>query len=121
MPETSYKTLDKFLQLSAIRQLQNSGVLNVGELPFLSKALSDPTTLSSILTSPLQRRKLDGQISTVLGLLDSQQAVLDERFGKTPPAAPQENAGSPAASGFRRGRKPAAPGADAVKRAEGYY
>lgn len=114
--ESSYS-----LALSAIRQLQNSGVLNVGELPFLSKALSDPTTLSSILTSPLQRRKLDGQISTVLGLLDEQQAVLDERFGKISPAAPQENAESPAASGFRRGRKPAAPGADAVKRAEGYY
>jgi len=114
--ESSYS-----LALSAIRQLQNSGVLNVGELPFLSKALSDPTTLSSILTSPLQRRKLDGQISTVLGLLDSQQAVLDERFGKTPPVAPQKSAGSPAASGYRRGRKPDAPGADAVKRAEGYY
>jgi hypothetical protein len=57
----------------------------------------------------------------VLGLLDEQQAVLDERFGKISPAAPQENAESPAASGFRRGRKPAAPGADAVKRAEGYY
>lgn len=114
--ESSYS-----LALSAIRTLQNSGVLNVGELPFLSKALSDPTSVRSIVTSPLQRRQLDAQINTVLGLIDQQRNVLDYTYGKTSEMSPDKTNDSLAASGYRRGRKPAAPGPDAVKRSEGYY
>ena len=111
------------LALSAIRQLQNSGVLNVGELPFLQKALDDPTSLWSIIGSPLKRKELEGQISTVLRQLNQQESILDEQFkamgGNVPTQQPPPAAGGgeSLASG-RRGRKP---GADAIKRAEDYY
>lgn len=107
------------LALSAIRQLQNSGVLNVGELPFLSKALNDPTTIGSILSSPLQRRQLDQQINIVLGLLDQQERVVDYSYGKTPEMGPPRTSG-PQSRG--RGRAAAAPvSAEAINRSEGYY
>lgn len=111
------------LALSAIRQLQNSGVLNVGELPFLQKALDDPTSLWSIIGSPIKRKELEGQISTVLRQLNQQENILDEQFkamgGNVPTQQPPPAAGGgeSLASG-RRGRKP---GADAIKRAEDYY
>lgn len=111
------------LALSAIRQLQNSGVLNMGELPFLRKALDDPTSLWSIVGSPIKRKELDGQISTVLRQLDQLENIRDEEFkamGGTPwtqQPSPQAGGGESLSSG-RRGRKP---GAEAIKRAEGYY
>jgi len=111
------------LALSAIRQLQNSGVLNVGELPFLEKALADPTSFSAIATSPIQRGKLKGQIDTVMKLLDQQEQTLKTQYGMdgalgSEPPAPSADVSAPSMAGGRRGRKP---GAEAIKRAEGYY
>lgn len=112
------------LALSAIRQLQNSGVLNVGELPFLQKALNDPTSISSIIGSPLKRKELDGQIATVLRQLNQQERILDEQYKtmggsvstQQPPAAGPSSSG-PATRGGRRNQ----PSAEAVNRAKGYY
>jgi len=117
--ESSYS-----LALSAIRELQKSGVLNMGELPFLAKALEDPTSFSAIVTSPIQRKKLKGQIDTVMTLLNQQEKNLQYQYGMpAPPMGPlpgeagASGGGGSLASG-RRGRKP---GADAIKRAEDYY
>lgn len=109
--ESSYS-----LALSAIRQLQNSGVLNVGELPFLAKALEDPTSFSAIATSPIQRKKLQGQIDTVLKLLDEQEKVLKTQYGMP------MNAPSPTSEPSSIPRNPRRqPSAAAKSRAESYY
>jgi len=108
------------LALSAIRQLQNTGVLNLGELPFLQKALDNPTSVWSIVGSPLKRAELDGQIATVLRQLEQHEQIVDEQYrlmgGKIPEAS---QGGASNTAGGRRGRKP--PSAEAVSRAESYY
>jgi hypothetical protein len=85
------------LALGAVRELQNSGVLNVGEIPFLEKALRDPTTFGAIVASPVRRKELAGQIRTIMNLLNQKennlrslypQAQLPTQNGATSPANP---------------------------------
>jgi hypothetical protein len=115
--ESSYS-----LALSAIRQLQNSGVLNVGELPFLEKALEDPTSFRAIATSPIQREKLQGQIDTVLSLLNEQEQVLKTKYNMPLPSAGASPAGAGSSGGpTSRGGARRAPSPQAADRAKSYY
>ena len=90
--ETAYT-----LALGAVRVLNNSGVLNTSEIPFLEKALRDPTTFSAIAASPVRRKELAGQIRTIMNLLNQKeknlrslypQAQLPTQNGATSPANP---------------------------------
>lgn len=115
--ESSYS-----LALSAIRQLQNSGVLNVGELPFLEKALEDPTSFRAIATSPIQREKLQGQIDTVLSLLNEQEQVLKTKYNMPLPSAGASPAGAGSSGGpTSRGGARRTPSPQAADRAKSYY
>lgn len=107
------------LALGAVRELQNSGVLNVGEIPFLEKALRDPTSFAAIAASPIKRREIAGQIKTIMRLLDQKESNLRETY--FPGQAPPQNETPPAAvpSVPRNPRR--APSAAARSRAQSYY
>jgi len=111
------------LALSAVRTLQNSGVLNVGEIPFLEKALRDPTTFFAIVASPLQRRELDGQIKNIMKLLDRKEKSLQESYFPERAMQQEEAANSAPVSGgpTGRGRARRAPSPEAADRANKYY
>ena len=72
---TKYK-----LALSAVRVLQNTGVINVGELPFLEDALRDPQKISQLF-NPGSRETITGQINALADLLEAQSDSLDESYG----------------------------------------
>lgn len=72
---TKYK-----LALSAVRVLQNTGVINVGELPFLEDALRDPQKISQLF-NPGSRETITGQINALADLLEAQSTTLDESYG----------------------------------------
>jgi hypothetical protein len=72
---TKYK-----LALSAVRTLQNTGVINVGELPFLEDALRDPQKISQLF-NPGSRETITGQINALADLLEAQSDSLDESYG----------------------------------------
>jgi hypothetical protein len=107
------------LALGAVRELQNSGVLNVGEIPFLEKALRDPTTFSAIAASPLKRKELAGQIRTIMTLLAQKESNLNKVYfpGKPPP----QNANPSAANPVVPTNQNRAPNPAARSRAENYY
>lgn len=107
------------LALGAVRELQNSGVLNVGEIPFLEKALRDPTTFSSIVASPLKRKELAGQIRTIMTLLAQKESNLNKVYfpGKPPP----QNATPSAANPVVPTNQSRPPNPEARARAENYY
>ena len=72
---TKYK-----LALGAIRILQNTGVLNPGELPFIEDTLRDPQKISQLF-NPSSRETIVGQIDAVADSLESQSTTLDESYG----------------------------------------
>ena len=72
---TKYK-----LALSAVRVLQNTGVINSGEIPFLEDALRDPQNISQFL-NPNSRATIIGQINALADLLESKNKNLDKLYG----------------------------------------
>lgn len=76
----------------AIRVLSNSGVLNVGELPYLEERLNDPTAWTSLRAGPIL-----SQIDENMAMLNAKKGRLDEmRGGGQQPAAggaPQQQGG----------------------------
>lgn len=102
------------LALGAVRELQNSGVLNVGEIPFLEKALRDPTTFAAIAASPIKRRELAGQIKTIMKLLDQKESNLRQTY--FPGQRPSQDEAPRGPVNPRR-----APSAAANDRANSYY
>lgn len=102
------------LALGAVRELQNSGVLNVGEIPFLEKALRDPTTFAAIAASPIKRRELAGQIKTIMNLLDQKESNLQQTY--FPGKRPSQDEAPRGPVNPRR-----APSAEAKDRANSYY
>jgi hypothetical protein len=72
---TNYK-----LALGAVRVLQNTGVLNVGELPFIEDTLRDPQSISQLF-NPASRATISGQVESILDLLEQQSSVNDEIYG----------------------------------------
>jgi len=107
------------LALGAVRELQNSGVLNVGEIPFLEKALRDPTTFSSIMASPVRRKEIAGQIKTILTLLNQRESNLNNLYfpGKPPP----QNATPSAANPVVPTNQNRSPSPETRSRAANYY
>jgi len=72
---TKYK-----LALSAVRVLQNTGVINSGEIPFLEDALRDPQNISQFL-NPNSRATITGQINALADFLESKNENNDRLFG----------------------------------------
>ena len=72
---TKYK-----LALSAVRVLQNTGVINSGEIPFLQDALRDPQDFSQFL-NPNSRATIIGQIDALADFLESKNENNDRLFG----------------------------------------
>ena len=68
------------LALGAVRVLQNTGVLNVGELPFIEDTLRDPQSISQLF-NPASRATIGGQVESILDLLEQQSSVNDEIYG----------------------------------------
>ena len=68
------------LALGAVRVLQNTGVLNVGEMPFIEDTLRDPQSISQLF-NPSSRAAIGGQIDSILDLLEGQSSVNDELYG----------------------------------------
>ena len=68
------------LALGAVRVLQNTGVLNVGEMPFIEDTLRDPQSISQLF-NPSSRAAIGGQIDSILDLLEGQATVNDKVYG----------------------------------------
>ena len=68
------------LALGAVRELQATGVLNPGEIPFLEDTLKDPQKLAQII-NPQSRGTITGQINTISDLLQKKKLRLDETYG----------------------------------------
>lgn len=107
------------LALGAVRELQNSGVLNVGEIPFLEKALRDPTTFGAIVASPVRRKELAGQIRTIMTLLNQKESNLQNVYQQGQP--PPQNGAISSANPVVPTNQSRAPSSEARSRAENYY
>lgn len=107
------------LALGAVRELQNSGVLNVGEIPFLEKALKDPTTFGAILASPIKRKEIAGQISTIMNLLNQREKNLNILYPQA--QLPTQSGAPPPTNPAVPTNQNRAPGPEARSRAENYY
>jgi hypothetical protein len=107
------------LALGAVRELQNSGVLNVGEIPFLEKALRDPTTFGAIVASPVRRKELAGQIRTIMTLLNQKESNLQNVYPQGQP--PPQNGALSSANPVVPTNQRRAPSPEARSRAENYY
>jgi hypothetical protein len=68
------------LALGAVRELQNTGVLNPGELPFIEDTLRDPQSLMQLF-NPASRETITGQIEQIAGLLNNRALRNDELYG----------------------------------------
>ncbi len=68
------------LALGAVRTLQNTGVLNPGELPFIEDTLRNPQSISQLL-NPASRDAISGQIDAIANLLEKQSSRNDESIG----------------------------------------
>jgi hypothetical protein len=68
------------LALGAIRTLQNTGVLQPSELPFIEDTLRDPQKISQLF-NPSSRETIFGQINAISDSLESQSTTLDESYG----------------------------------------
>jgi hypothetical protein len=68
------------LALGAVRELQNTGVLNPGELPFIEDTLRDPQSMKQLL-NPAARETITGQLETIGDLLNRRAQRNDEMFG----------------------------------------
>ena len=107
------------LALGAVRVLQNSGVLNTSEIPFLAKALRDPTTFSAIVASPVSRKELAGQIRAIMNLLDQKEKNLRSLY--LPVQMPPQNGASSPANSVVPTNQSRPPNPEARARAENYY
>lgn len=107
------------LALGAVRELQNTGVLNASEMPFLEKALGDPTTFFAIAASPIKRKELAGQIKTIMKLLDKKEKNLQKSYFPGQPTP--QNEPSPAVTPSVPGNPRRAPSPESANRAESYY
>lgn len=107
------------LALGAVRELQNSGVLNVGEIPFLEKALRDPTTFSAIAASPVRRKELAGQIRTIMNLLNQKENNLRSLYPQA--QLPTQNGAPSPANPVVPTNQNRGPSPEARSRAENYY
>lgn len=67
------------LALGAVRVLQNTGVLNPGELPFIEDTLRDPQSLKQLF-NPASRETITGQINAIADLLERQSRTNDELY-----------------------------------------
>jgi hypothetical protein len=67
------------LALGAVRVLQNTGVLNPGELPFIEDTLRDPQSLMQLF-NPASRETITGQINAIADLLEQQAKTNDELY-----------------------------------------
>lgn len=67
------------LALGAIRKLQNTGVLNPGELPFIEDTLRNPQSISQLF-NPQSRKEIEGQIRAITSALELQNKNLDESY-----------------------------------------
>lgn len=67
------------LALGAIRKLQNTGVLNPGELPFIEDTLRNPQSISQLF-NPQSRKEIEGQIKAITSALELQNKNLDESY-----------------------------------------
>jgi hypothetical protein len=67
------------LALGAVRELQATGVLNPGELPFLEDTLKDPQKLAQ-LVNPQSRDAITGQINAIVSLLQQRKTRLDKTY-----------------------------------------
>ena len=67
------------LALGAVRVLQNTGVLNPGELPFIEDTLRNPQSLTQLF-NPASRETIAGQVNSIADLLEKQSATNDELF-----------------------------------------
>ena len=76
---------------ASIRLLQNTGVLNQGELPFLEETLADPQAFMS-LTNPAARAKLSGQLQELDKLVQRKRANIYKQFEQPLPANQQPTA-----------------------------
>lgn len=68
------------LALGAVRELQNTGVLNPGELPFIEDTLRDPQSLKQLI-NPQSRNTITGQINTIADLLEGRARTNDKVYG----------------------------------------
>ena len=84
---------------ASIRLLQNTGVLNQGELPFLEETLADPQGFMAI-ANPTTRAKLEGQLSELDKLVQRKRAYLYKQYEQPLPASLQPSVGQ-VASGER--------------------
>lgn len=112
--ETAYT-----LALGAVRVLNNSGVLNTSEIPFLEKALRDPTTFSAIAASPVRRKELAGQIRTLMNLLNQKEKNLRSLYPQA--QLPTQSGAPPPTNPAVPTNQNRAPGPEARSRAENYY
>ena len=68
------------LALGAVRTLQNTGVLNPGELPFIEDTLRNPQSPMQLF-NPASRETIFGQIESIADSLERQAEVNDKSYG----------------------------------------
>jgi Asp-tRNA(Asn)/Glu-tRNA(Gln) amidotransferase C subunit len=71
---TKYK-----LALGAVRVLQNTGVLNPGELPFIEDTLRNPQSFTQLF-NPASRETIMGQVESIAESLERQSRINDEQY-----------------------------------------
>lgn len=71
---TKYK-----LALGAVRVLQNTGVLNPGELPFIEDTLRNPQSFTQLF-NPASRETITGQVESIADSLERQSRINDEQY-----------------------------------------
>jgi len=71
---TKYK-----LALGAVRVLQNTGVLNPGELPFIEDTLRNPQSFTQLF-NPASRETIMGQVESIADSLERQSRINDEQY-----------------------------------------
>ena len=73
---------------ASIRLLQNTGVLNQGELPFLEETLANPQGFMAI-ANPTTRAKLEGQLNELDKLVKRKRAALYNQYEQPLPPSLQ--------------------------------
>lgn len=73
---------------ASIRLLQNTGVLNQGELPFLEETLANPQGFMAI-ANPTTRAKLEGQLNELDKLVKRKRAALYNQYEQPLPSSLQ--------------------------------
>lgn len=78
---------------ASIRLLQNTGVLNQGELPFLEETLANPQGFMAI-ANPTTRAKLEGQLNELDKLVKRKKAALYKQYEQPLPSSLQTTSSS---------------------------